>query len=117
MKDGATTSGRPMGNHLMAAALLYKKKQKLGQIVGQGMPRGINRLRKATMKMSGTIKLGLSMKKQREAGVGTLIRVDDNIIIKDAHVQDPRIIAFEIKIYGFNIQLVTKCICSNRKAR
>ena len=67
MKEGATTSGRPMGNHLMAAALLYKKKQKLGQIVGQGMPRGINRFRKATMKMSGTIKLGLSMKKQREA--------------------------------------------------
>ena len=54
MKEAAKTSGRPMGNHLMAAALLYKKKQNLGQIIGQGMQR-INRLRKATMKMSGTI--------------------------------------------------------------
>ena len=42
------------------------------------------------------------MKKQREAGVGILIRVDDNIIIKDADVQAPGI----IKIYGFNIRLV-----------
>ena len=46
------------------------------------------------------------MKKRREAGVGILIRVDDNIIIKDADVQDPRIIAFDIKIYSFNIRLV-----------
>ena len=46
------------------------------------------------------------MKKRREAGVGILIRVDNNIVINDADFQTPRIMSFDLKIHGFNIRLV-----------
>jgi len=45
-------------------------------------------------------------KKRREAGVGILIRVDPNICIKENDIQDPRIMAMDLKLYGFNIRLV-----------
>ena len=66
---GGGFGGRTGGSHLMAAALLYKKKQALGQLI-EDKPsplKGLKRLRKATMKMSGTIKLGLSLRKTKEA--------------------------------------------------
>lgn len=46
-------------------------------------------------------------RKRREAGVGILIRVDPKIVIKDPDIQDPRIMAINMKIYGFNIRVVT----------
>ena len=46
-------------------------------------------------------------RKRRDAGVGFLIRVDPNIVIKDPDIQDPRIMAINLKVYGFNIRLVT----------
>ena len=46
------------------------------------------------------------MKQKREAGVGVLILVDPNIIVNEAEILDPRIMVFNLKIYGFNIRLV-----------
>ena len=45
-------------------------------------------------------------KKRREAGVGFLIKVDPNVIIKDYDTLDPRIITMDLKIYGFNLRIV-----------
>ena len=44
--------------------------------------------------------------KRREAGVGILIKCDKDITIDGPDFEDPRIIAFSMKIYGFNIRLV-----------
>ena len=38
------------------------------------------------------------MKKRREAGVGILIQVDQNIVIKDPDVQTPRLMGIDLKI-------------------
>ena len=46
------------------------------------------------------------MKKRREAGVGFLIKVDPNINIKETNILDPRMMALNLKIYGFNIRIV-----------
>ena len=46
------------------------------------------------------------MKKRREAGVGLLIRVDPEIELKEIYVSDPRLIAANLKIYGFNTRVV-----------
>ena len=46
------------------------------------------------------------MKKRREAGVGFLIRVDHNIVVKETEILDPRVIAINLKIYGFNTRVV-----------
>ena len=46
------------------------------------------------------------MKKKREAGVGILILVDPNIIVNEAEILDPRVMVFNLKIYGFNVRLV-----------
>jgi len=46
------------------------------------------------------------MKKRREAGVGVLIKCDEDILISDPDVKDHRIIALNLKIYGFNVRLV-----------
>ena len=59
-------------------------------------------LQEVKYRNSGKILIGLdtgekfefhwcSMKKRREAGVGILIRVDQNIVIKDPDVQTPRL--------------------------
>ena len=59
-------------------------------------------------------------KKRREAGVGFLIKVDPNIKIKDPDVQDPRIMAMNLMVYGFNIRVInvyapTNCDSSENK--
>ena len=46
------------------------------------------------------------MKKRREAGVGILIRVDQDIVIKDPDVQTPRLMAFDLNLFGFRVRLV-----------
>jgi hypothetical protein len=71
LKNGTRYGGRTGGSHLMAAALMYKKKKEFGQIMDEEMKKpkllkGLNRFRRATAKMSGTIKLGMSLKKARE---------------------------------------------------
>ena len=45
-------------------------------------------------------------KKRREAGVGFLIKVDSNIVIKDPDIQDPRIMTIDLIVYGFNIRVI-----------
>lgn len=46
------------------------------------------------------------MKKRRKAGVGVLIKCDKDILISDPDVKDHRMIAFNLKIYGFYVRLV-----------
>ena len=46
------------------------------------------------------------MKKRRGAGVRFLIPGDPSIIVNEANVSDPQIIAINLKILGFNIGLV-----------
>ena len=46
------------------------------------------------------------MSKKREFGVGVLIKCDVGIVIGETDISDPRLIAFNLKIYGFNIRLV-----------
>ena len=60
------------------------------------------------------------MQKKRLAGVGLLIRKDENIIAQDPDFQDPRIIALNLIVHGFRIRLVngyspTECDMSERK--
>ena len=45
-------------------------------------------------------------KKRRKAGVGFLIRVDENIEISDPDIQDPRFMSMDLKIYGFNLRVI-----------
>ena len=45
-------------------------------------------------------------KKKREAGVAILIRVHPDIEINTPDINEPRIIAMNIKIYGFNLRIV-----------
>ena len=45
-------------------------------------------------------------KKKREAGVAILIRVHPNIEINTSDVNEPRVIAINIKIYGFKLTVV-----------
>ena len=46
------------------------------------------------------------MKKKREVGVVILVKCDENILLSKPDVTEPRIIAFNMKIYGFNVRLV-----------
>ena len=45
-------------------------------------------------------------KKRREAGVGIIIKVDKQIEVPDPDFQEPRIMALNLKVYGFNIRVV-----------
>ena len=45
-------------------------------------------------------------KKRREAGVGILIKVQPGIDICPPDINDPRIMAIDLKIHGFNIRVV-----------
>ena len=45
-------------------------------------------------------------KKRREAGVGILIKVDSQIEISDPDIQDARVMAMNIRIYGFNLRII-----------
>ena len=45
-------------------------------------------------------------KKRREAGVGILVKVDKQIQITDPDYQDPRIMAFDLLMYGFSLRVV-----------
>ena len=60
------------------------------------------------------------MKKRRTAGVGILIKVDDDIKINDPDVLDPRVIATNLTVYGFKVRIVnvyspTETDCSDSK--
>ena len=46
------------------------------------------------------------MKKKREAGVGLLIKNTKDIYIDGPTYQDPRMMCFNLKLYGFSIRLV-----------
>ena len=46
------------------------------------------------------------MRKRREAGVGMLIKIDKEIVVKDPDLEDPLIIAIDMKVYGFNVRVV-----------
>ena len=46
------------------------------------------------------------MKKRRTVGVGILIKCDKNVEIDGPDSEDPRLLCFNLKIYGFNIRLV-----------
>ena len=46
------------------------------------------------------------MQKKRRAGVGLLIRKDENIIAQDPDFQDQRIIALNLIVHGSRIRLV-----------
>ena len=46
------------------------------------------------------------MKKRRTAGVGILIKCDRNVEIDGPDSEDPRLMCFNLKVYGFNIRLV-----------
>ena len=48
----------------------------------------------------------IGMKKRREHGVGVLIKHDKDIEVSEPDIIDHRIIAFNIKIFGFSIRLV-----------
>ena len=45
-------------------------------------------------------------KKKREAGVGILIRVNNNIGIQNPSFNDPRIMGIDLKVYGLSIPVV-----------
>ena len=45
-------------------------------------------------------------KKRRDAGVGILIKESKDITIEEPDINDPRIMAMNIQINGFNIRLV-----------
>ena len=60
------------------------------------------------------------MKKRRTAGVGLLIKIDKDITIDDPDVNDPRIIATNLTLYGFKVRIVnayspTETDCSESK--
>ena len=44
--------------------------------------------------------------KEKRSWVGILIKCDKDITIDGSDYEDPRIIAFNMKIYGFNIRMV-----------
>ena len=45
-------------------------------------------------------------KKRRKAGVGMIIKVDENIEIKDPDVAEPRLMALNLVVYGFNVRVI-----------
>ena len=45
-------------------------------------------------------------KKRREGGVGMLIKIDKEIVVKDPDLEDPRMIAIDMKVYGFIVRVV-----------
>ena len=45
-------------------------------------------------------------KRRPEAGVGFLIKVDSNVIIKDYNMLDPRIITVDLMVYGLNLKIL-----------
>ena len=60
------------------------------------------------------------MQRKREAGVGLLIRNSEDIIIHEPDVKNPRILALNLVVYGFNVRLVngyapTNCNPSENK--
>ena len=60
------------------------------------------------------------MKKRRTAGVGFLIKVDKDITIADPDVNDPRVIAANLTLYGFKVRIInayspTESDCSESK--
>ena len=56
--------------------------------------------------MSHTNSTGVDKKTRREAGVGILIKVQPGIDICPPDINDPRIMAIDLKIHGFNIRVV-----------
>ena len=46
------------------------------------------------------------MKKRRDAGVGILVKVDNDIIADDPDINEPRLMALNMKVHGFNVTLV-----------
>ena len=46
------------------------------------------------------------MKKRRETGVEFLMRLDSNIVVNEIIVSNPRNIAINLEIHGFNIRIV-----------
>ena len=60
------------------------------------------------------------MQKKREAGVGLLIRKSDDIDISEPDIKNPRILALNLVVHGFNVRLVngyspTNCNPSENK--
>ena len=49
-------------------------------------------------------------KKRREAGVGILIKIDKQIEVQNPDYEDPRIMAINLKIYGFCLRVVNACL-------
>ena len=45
-------------------------------------------------------------KKKRQAGVGILVRIHNDIEISSPDFTDPRVMAMDVKIYGFNVRIV-----------
>ena len=46
-------------------------------------------------------------KRRRDAGVGMLIKVHPDIAINHPDVLDPRVMAINLKIHGFNVRIIT----------
>ena len=47
------------------------------------------------------------MKKRREAGVGLIVKVDPEITVSEPDVSEPRVMAVNIKVFGFNLRVIT----------
>ena len=47
------------------------------------------------------------MKKRREDGVGMMIKLDPEITVCEPDVCDPRVMAVNIKLFGFSIRVIT----------
>ena len=47
------------------------------------------------------------MKKRREAGVGLMVKVDPEITVSEPDVSEPRVMAVNIKLFGFNLRVIT----------
>ena len=45
-------------------------------------------------------------KRRREAGVGIIIRIHPDIVINSPNVNDPNIMAVNLRIHGFNIRII-----------
>ena len=46
------------------------------------------------------------MKKRREAGVGLMIKVDPDITVSEPDISEPRVMAVNIKVFGFNVRVI-----------
>ena len=45
-------------------------------------------------------------KKKRQAGVGILVRIHEDIEISSPDFTDPRVMAMDVKLHGFNVRIV-----------